>query len=95
MSAAPTANILNLQKHIDVECQECRPECNAYVFLMFPAVLFAASFAVGSPVTAELFKRLTGVTGLWLEAIVLMWLTAWPLLAALLILIWGKKRRCW
>jgi hypothetical protein len=43
---------------------ECRLECNAYVFLMFPAVLFATSFAVGSPVTAELFKRLTGVGGI-------------------------------
>jgi hypothetical protein len=80
---------------MDMECQECRPECNAYIFLMFPAVLFATSFAVGSPVTAELFKRLTGVGGLWLEAIALMWLTVWPLLAMLLILMWGKIRRCW
>jgi len=66
---------------------------------MFPAVMFATSFAVGSPVTAELFKRLTGIGGLWLEAIVLMWLTAWPVLAVLLIdirrLIWGRLRRCW
>jgi len=82
---------------MDVECRmpECRLECNAYIFLMFPAVMFATSFAVGSPLTAELFKRLTGVGGLWLEAIVLMWLTAWPALAVLLILMWGKIRRCW
>ena len=82
---------------MDVECRmpECRLECNAYIFLMFPAVMFATSFAVGSPFTAELFKRLTGVSGLWLEAIALMWLTAWPALAVLLILMWGKIRRCW
>jgi len=82
---------------MDVECRmpECRLECNAYIFLMFPAVMFATSFAVGSPVTAELFKRLTGIGGMWLEAIVLMWLTAWPVLAVLLILMWGKIRRCW
>jgi hypothetical protein len=97
MSAAPTVSILNLQKHMVVECRtpECRLECNAYVFLIFPAVMFATSFAVGSPVTAELFKRLTSVGGLWLEAIVLMWLTAWPVLAVLLILVWGRIRRCW
>jgi hypothetical protein len=80
---------------MDVECPECRLECNAYILLMFPAAVFATLFAVGSPVTAELFKRLTGVGGLWLEAIVLMWLTAWPLPAMLLILIWGRTRRCW
>jgi hypothetical protein len=62
---------------------------------MFPVTALAALFAVESPLTAELFKRLTGVTGLWFEAIVLMWLTAWPLLAVLLILMWSKKRRCW
>jgi hypothetical protein len=80
---------------MDVECPECRLECNAYIFLMFPAVMFATSFAVGSPVTAELFKRLTGVSGLWLEVIVLTWLTAWPVVAVLLILKWGRIRRCW
>ncbi len=82
---------------MDVECRtpECRLECNAYIFLMFPVMALAASFAVGSPLTAELFKRLTGVGGLWLEVIVLMWLTAWPLLAVSLILIWGRIRRCW
>jgi hypothetical protein len=62
---------------------------------MFPAVMFATSFAVGSPVTAELFKRLTGVGGLWLEAITLMWLTMWSTLAVSLILMWGRIRRCW
>jgi len=86
---------LNLQKRIDVECPECRLECNVYILLMFSAVMFATSFAVDSPLTAELFKRLTGVGGLWLEAIALMWLTAWPLLAVLLILMWGRIRRCW
>jgi hypothetical protein len=80
---------------MDVECPECRLECNAYLFLMFPAVIFATLFALKSPLTAELFKRLTGVDGLWLGAIVLMWLTAWPALAVSLILIWGRKRRCW
>ena len=80
---------------MDVKCPECRLECNAYIFLMFPAVIFATLFALKSPLTAELFKRLTGVDGLWLEAIVLMWLTAWPALAVSLILIWGRKRRCW
>jgi hypothetical protein len=74
---------------------EYRLECNAYILLMFLAVMFATSFAVGSPVTAELFKRLTGVSGLWLEVIVLTWLTAWPVVAVLLILKWGKIRRCW
>lgn len=80
-----------------MKCQmpECRLECNAYIFLMFPVVMFATSFAAGSPLTAELFKRLSGVGGLWLEAVVLMWLAAWPSLAALLILMWGKIRRCW
>jgi hypothetical protein len=62
---------------------------------MFPAVMFATLFAIKSPLTAELFKRLAGVGGLWLEAIVLMWPAAWALLAALPILIWGRKRRCW
>jgi hypothetical protein len=62
---------------------------------MFPVMALATLFAVGSPLTAELFKRLTDVTGLWLEAIALMWLTTWPSLAVLLILIWGRKRRCW
>jgi hypothetical protein len=95
MSAAPTVSILNLQKRRDVECPECRPECNAYLFLMFPAVVLATLFALESPLTAELFKRLTGVGGLWLEVIVLTWLTAWPALAVLLILMWGRKRRCW
>jgi hypothetical protein len=80
---------------MDVECPECRLECNAYLFLMFPAVVFATLFAIESPLAAELFKRLTGVSGLWLEAIALMWLTAWPSLAVLLILKWGRKRRCW
>jgi hypothetical protein len=80
---------------MDVECPECRLECNAYLFLMFPAVVLATSFAVGSPLAAELFKRLTSVSDLWLEAIALMWLTAWPALAVLLILKWGRKRRCW
>jgi len=82
---------------MDVECRmpECRLECNAYIFLMFPVMVLATIFALESPLTAELFKRLTGVGGLWLEAIVLMWLTAWALLAALLISIWGRIRRCW
>jgi hypothetical protein len=62
---------------------------------MFPAVISATLFAVGSPLTAELSKRLTGASGLWLEAAVLTWLTAWPALAVLLILLWGKIRRCW
>ena len=77
-----------------VKCQrpERRLECNAYVFLMFPVMVLATIFALESPLTAELFKRLTGVGGLWLEAVVLMWLTAWPALAALLILMWGKKK---
>ncbi len=57
-------------------------------------VEFATSFAAGSPLTAELFKRLAGVSGLWLDVIVLMWLTAWPALAVLLILKWGRIRRC-
>jgi hypothetical protein len=62
---------------------------------MFPVMALATLFALESPLTAELFKRLTGVGGLWLEAIVLMWLTTWPALAVLLILIWGRTRRCW
>ncbi len=78
-----------------MERPECRLECNAYLFLMFPAVMSAAAFAAGSPVTAELFKRLAGVGGLWLEVITLAWLTAWPALAVSLILIWGRIRRCW
>ncbi len=78
-----------------MECPECRLECNAYIFLMLPAAALATLFAIKSPLTAELLKRLTGVGGLWLEAIVLMWLTAWPALAVLLILIWGRIRRCW
>jgi len=78
-----------------VERPECRLECNAYIFLMFPAVISATLFAVGSPLTAELSKRLTGADGLWLEAAVLTWLTAWPALITSLILLWGRKRRCW
>jgi hypothetical protein len=80
-----------------MKCQrpERRLECNAYVFLVFPVMALATIFAIESPLTAELLKRLTGVGGLWLEAVVLMWLTAWPALAVLLILMWGKKRRCW
>jgi len=62
---------------------------------MFPVTALATLFAIESPLTAELFKRLTDVSGLWLEAIVLMWLTTWPALAVLLILKWGRKRRCW
>ena len=80
-----------------MRCQmpECRLECNIYIFLMFPVTALATLFAIESPLTAELSKRLTGVGGLWLEAIVLIWLTAWPVLAVLLILMWGKIRRCW
>ena len=78
-----------------MKCPECRWECNAYIFLKFPAMVLATLFALESPLTAELYKRLTGVGGLWLKVIVLMWLTAWPLLAALLISIWGRIRRCW
>jgi hypothetical protein len=62
---------------------------------MFPVTALATLFAIESPLTAELFKRLTDVSGLWLEAIALMWLTTWPALAVLLILKWGRKRRCW
>jgi hypothetical protein len=78
-----------------VKCPECRLECSIYFFFMFPVTALAALFAVESPLTAELFKRLTGAAGLWLEAVVLMWLTAWPALAVLLILMWGRRRRCW
>ena len=73
----------------------CRLECNAYLFLMLPATALATLFAIESPLTAELSKRLTGAGDLWLEAAVLTWLTAWPALAVLLILLWGKIRRCW
>jgi hypothetical protein len=97
MSVALATSILNLQNHMDVECRmpECKLECNAYIFLMFPVMVLATIFALELPLTAELFKRLTGVGGLWLEAVVLMWLTAWPAFTVLLILMWGKKRRCW
>ena len=78
-----------------MERPECRLECNAYIFLMLPVTALAALYAIESPLTVELFKRLTGASGLWLKVIVLMWLTAWPALAVLLVLLWGKIRRCW
>jgi hypothetical protein len=80
-----------------MKCQrpECRLECNVYVLLMFPAVALAAVFAADSSLTSELFKRLAGIGGPWLEAIALMWLTVWPAIAVSLILMWGRKRRCW
>jgi len=82
---------------MDVERRmpERRLECNALHFLKFPVMVLATIFAIESPLTAELLKRLTGIGGLWLKAIVLMWLTALSLLAVLLILIWGRIRRCW
>ncbi len=59
-----------------------------------PTVAVLASIlALVSPVTAEL-KRLTGVDGLWLAVIKIMWLTAWSFLAMSLYSIWGKVRRC-
>ncbi len=80
---------------MDVECQkpECRLECKVYNFLMPTVAGLASILALVLPVTAEL-KRLTGVGGLWLAVIKIMWLTAWSLLAMLLYSIWGKIRRC-
>jgi hypothetical protein len=74
-----------------VECQtpECRLECKVYNFLMPTVASFASILALQLPITAEL-KRLTGVGGLWLAVIKLMWLTAWSLLAMLLYLIWSR-----
>jgi hypothetical protein len=87
--------LLNLQKHMVVECQTpgCRLECKAYNFLKLPVAVLASIFVLESPITAEL-KRLTDVGGLWLEVIEFMWLTAWSLLTMLLYSIWGRIRRC-
>jgi len=82
---------------MDVECQtpECRLECKVYGYLMLPVAVLASIFVLESPVTAELYKHLTGVGGLWTEVIKFMWLTAWSLLATLLYLIWVRLRGCW
>jgi hypothetical protein len=88
--------LLSPQKHMDMECRtpECRLECKAYNNLMPLVAVLAVIFALESPVTAELYKRLTYVGGLWLEVIKFMWLTAWALLAILLIKNWSRIRRC-
>lgn len=74
---------------------ECRLECKVYSNLMLPVAVLASILVLESPVTAELYKHLTGVDGLWLEVIKFMWLTAWSLLAMLLYLIWVGIRGCW
>ncbi len=80
---------------MDVECQtpECRLECKVYNFLMPTVAVLAWILALELPITAEL-ERLTGVGGVWLAVIKLMWLTAWSWLTMLLYSIWGRIRHC-